>query len=157
MDQVKDNYKITIEAVSNAEAAVDGADIICTTTSSKEPILMSEWVREGTHINAVGACTPNARELESALVTRSKLYTDCRESLVNESGDYLMPLGESLFDETHLKGEIGQLLNGDILGRESDEEITLFKSLGMAVEDLSACRFIYEKAKERGLGIELEL
>jgi len=156
-DQVNEIYEITAEAIASGDEAVHGADLICTTTSSKGPVLSSKWVKDGAHINAVGACTSNARELESALVARTKLYCDCRESLVNESGDYLMPLGEGLFDETHLKGEIGELLNGDVPGRESEEEITLFKSLGMAVEDLSACHYIYEKAKEHNLGTEIEL
>ena len=151
------NIDTIIEPVQDAHEAVDGADIICTTTSSKEPILESDWVKNGAHINAVGACTSNARELESALVARSKLYFDCRESLVNESGDYLKPLKEGLFDENHARGEVGELLNGDIGGRESESEITLFKSLGMAVEDLSACHFIYEQAKKEGLGTEIDL
>lgn len=157
MDVTKTNYKVPIETKPTVEEAVTSADIICTTTSSTQPILRSEWVKDGAHINAVGACTSNARELESALVARSKLYTDCRESLINESGDYRIPLGEGLFDETHLKGEIGQLLNGDITGRQSDKEITLFKSLGMAVEDLAACHYIHKKAKENKLGTEIEL
>ena len=151
------NYEVNIEAIEIVKDAVAHADIICTATSAKEPVLRSEWVRDGTHINAVGACTAGARELDSELVVRSKLFTDKRESLFNESGDYLFPMKEGLFGEEHLKGELGELLLGSKPARETVEDITLFKSLGLAVEDLAACHYIYEKATEKNTGTSVDL
>ncbi|MCH8904745.1 MAG: ornithine cyclodeaminase family protein [Bacteroidetes bacterium] len=146
------NYKVSIEAMEDAREAVLKADIICTCTAAKEPVLRSEWVRDGVHINAVGACTAGVRELDSDLVARSILFTDKRESLFNESGDFLFPMKEGLFGEEHLKGELGEFLSGGEPARKTEKDITLFKSLGLAVEDLSACHYIYEKAKEMKRG-----
>jgi ornithine cyclodeaminase len=143
---------VSIAAVDTARDAVETADIICTVTPAQEPILEAEWVRSGAHINAVGACTPDARELDSALVARSRLFADNRESLFNESADFLIPLREGLYGEEHLQGELGDLLAGKRQGRESSRDITLFKSLGLAIEDVSAGFFVYQEAKKRNLG-----
>jgi len=151
------NYSVNIEAIEGVQEAVAHADIICTTTAAREPILRSEWVGEGIHINAVGACTVGARELDSELVARSKLFADYRESLFNESGDFLIPIKEGLFGEEHLVGELGEILLGKVPAREKTEEITLFKSLGLAVEDLAACHYIYEKAIEKNTGTFVNL
>jgi len=148
----QNNNDHTIIAVEDVKEAVGKADIICTTTSAKKPILKADWVSDGTHINAVGACTSSARELDSELVAKSMLYTDCRESICNESGDFLFPKQEGLFDDTHIMGEIGEIMIDKVPARKTQEEITLFKSLGLAVEDLAACQYIYEKAKENELG-----
>ncbi len=150
-------YEVTIEAIDDVGKAVLNADIICTTTAAKEPVLRSEWVRKGAHINAIGACTPGARELDSALVARSKLFVDSRESLLNESGDFLFPMKEGLFGEEHLQGELGEFLLGDKPARETEEDITLFKSLGLAVEDLAACHYIYEEASKKNVGTIVDL
>jgi len=150
-------YEVIIEAMEDVHEAVAKADIICTTTAAKEPVLRSEWVRDGVHINAVGACTAGARELNSELVARSKLFTDSRESLFNESGDFLFPMKEGLFGEEHLVGELGEFLVGRETARETTQDITLFKSLGLAVEDLAACHYIYEKATEKNTGTFVNL
>lgn len=151
------NTDTEVIGVNSAEDAAAAADIICTVTPSKNPILMLDWVKPGTHINAVGACTPNAQELESILVARSRLYTDCRESLFNEPGDFLNPKSEGLITEGHVLAELGELLAGKAKGREADEDITLFKSLGLAIEDLAAGYFVYEKAKEKNIGTSVDL
>lgn len=148
---------VTIEAIESVQEAVSKADIICTTTSSKEPILKSDWVPDGVHINAVGSCTRGARELDSDLVARSKFYTDWRESLLNESDDFLVPFQEGLFGEEHLKGELGDVLLERATGRETEKEVTLFKSLGLAVEDIAACHYIHEKATKQQLGTQLNI
>ena len=150
-------FDTEIVATRTAEEAVADADIICTVTPAREPILMLNWVKAGAHINAVGACTPNQQELESTLVARSKLYTDCRESLFNEPGDFLIPKQKGLITEDHVIGELGELLNGKVKGRESTDDITLFKSLGLAIEDLTAGYFVYEKALERNIGTSVDL
>lgn len=147
---------LPIEPVSSAEDAVSGADIICTTTASTEPILMGRWLSPGVHINAVGASVPGFRELDSEAVLMSKLYTDRRESLFNEADDFRVPLKEGLIENGHLKGEIGEVLTGKVYGRKDDSEITIFKSLGIAVEDLASAHHVYAKALERKMGTWVE-
>ncbi len=137
---------LTVEPVSTAREAVEGADLICAVTAATEPVLRGEWIAPGAHVNAVGACTPNARELDARAVARSRLFTDRRESLLAEAGDFLLARGEGAVTDSHIQGELGEVLEGKIPGRRSDGEITLFKSLGIAVEDLAAGRHVYEKA-----------
>lgn len=146
-----------IEVHEDARAAVEGADLICTTTASKEPVLRGEWIAPGAHINAVGACFPNARELDTDAVIRSRLYVDRRESTLNEAGDFLIPKKEGAIDDGHIVGEVGDLLLGRVPGRRAPTEITLFKSLGIAVEDLAAAHHIYQKALEHGGGTKLDM
>jgi ornithine cyclodeaminase/alanine dehydrogenase-like protein (mu-crystallin family) len=149
-------YPFPVEAAANAEAAVRNADIIVTVTTSSEPVLRREWVSEGAHINAVGACLPHAREIDSATVAASRLFVDRRESVLNESGDYLIALKEGAIGPEHILGEIGEVLTGQVQGRSADAEITLFKSLGLAVEDFSAADYLYRRAKETGSGTWVE-
>jgi ornithine cyclodeaminase len=150
-------HGITIEAMPTAEEAVKGADIICTVTASPEPMLKGEWIAPGAHVNAVGSSVPFTRELDTAAIVRSKLFVDRRESTLNEAGDFLFPKKEGAVGDDHIKGEIGELLLGKVKGRESAEEITLFKSLGLAVEDLASAHHIYRKALEKGMGVAVEL
>jgi alanine dehydrogenase len=145
-------HGIAVEPVASAREAVAGADIICTVTSSREPVLLGEWISPGAHINAVGSSVPFARELDTAAVVRSRLYVDRRESALNEAGDFLIPKKEGALSDDHIVGEIGELLTGRVRGRQSADEITLFKSLGLAVEDVASARHIYEKAKSAGTG-----
>jgi ornithine cyclodeaminase/alanine dehydrogenase-like protein (mu-crystallin family) len=144
--------QIAIEAVATVDEAVRGADLICTTTSAREPILRGDAIAPGAHVNAVGSSVPFARELDTAAVARARLYADRRESLTNEAGDFLTPKKEGVIDEKHIVGEIGEVLIGSVSGRRTAEEITLFKSLGLAIEDVASARHIYEKAKKAGLG-----
>jgi ornithine cyclodeaminase len=124
-----------------------------TATSSKEPVVRREWISTGTHINAVGSSIPTARELDGATVAASALFVDRRESTINESGDYLLALREgAIAGPQHIRGEIGDILLGLCEGRRSADEITLFKSLGLAVEDLYAASFVFEKARREGKG-----
>jgi alanine dehydrogenase len=146
-----------VEAVHSAEEAANGADLICTVTTAAEPVLRSEWVSSGTHINAVGAYTPTTRELDSALVARARLYADRRESLLNEAGEFLIPKGEGLIGDDHVVGELGQVLAGKAAGRTSPEQVTLFKSLGLSIEDLAAACHVYQKAKELGVGTWVDI
>ncbi len=137
--------------VASVEEAVRGADIIVTATSSREPILKREWLADGVHINAVGSSIAVARELDSATVAAATLFVDRRESTVNEAGDYLLALREGAITDGHIRAEIGDILIGKAKGRSSDDEITLFKSLGLAVEDLASAQFLFEKAsREKG-------
>ncbi|MFC2031009.1 ornithine cyclodeaminase family protein [Chloroflexota bacterium] len=150
-------HGIPVEAVGSAEDAVRGAEIICTTTASEEPVLRGKWLSPGVHINAVGSSVPFARELDTDAVLRSRLFVDRRESTVNESGEFLIPLREGALDASHIQGELGEVLLGQNQGRESPEEITLFKSLGLAVQDLAAAHYVYQRALEKGVGTGVEL
>jgi ornithine cyclodeaminase len=143
---------LSIGAIENAERAVEGADIICTVTSSMDPILHGDWIAPGTHINAVGSSVPFARELDTAAVVKSKLFVDRRESTLNEAGDFLFPQKEGAINDAHVLGEIGDILLDKVRGRESVNDITLFKSLGLAVEDVAAAHFIYQKLSKQGGG-----
>lgn len=136
-----------IRACSCAEEAVRDADIICTLTPSPTPVLESSWVKPGAHINAVGACSATARELSSALVARCLLYGDSIESVEKESGDYLIPLSEGVIQKGHLRGTIGQLLCGEITGRTSAQDVTLFDALGLAIEDVACAKYLYLAGK----------
>lgn len=132
--------------------AVRGADIVVTATSAREPILRREWLSPGVHINAVGSSVASARELEADLVASASLFVDRRESTTNESGDYLAAVEHG----ATIRAELGELLVGTTDGRKSEDEITLFKSLGLAVEDLAAAAFLYEKARVEGSGTWVE-
>jgi ornithine cyclodeaminase len=127
------------------EEAVNDAEIICTVTSSRQPILFGDWIQSGSHINAVGACTPAARELDTSAMVKSKIFTDSYESLFHEAGDYLFPRSEGAIGEADIRGELGEVLIGNMTGRENENEITLFKSLGIASEDLFSAWHIYQK------------
>ena len=137
-------------ACATVEEAVRDADIICTVTPSKEPILRREWVKPGAHINAVGACTPTAREIDSDLARASRFFCDHRASILQESGDFLIPMQEGLYGEEHLLGTLGEVLLGTVPGRTSPEEITVFDAVGMAVEDIACGIYLYEQAAAQG-------
>jgi ornithine cyclodeaminase len=139
---------VPVQVMPDAESAVDGADLICTCTSSPVPVLEGRWLREGVHINAVGAYTPTTRELDSEAVKRARLYVDSRESAQSEAGDYLIPLHDGHITALHLLGTLGDILTGTLPARQSDADITLFKSLGLAIEDLAAAQVVLERSRD---------
>ena len=145
-----------IEPVESAEAALRGADIIVTATTSREPVLRREWISPGAHINAIGTFSFNAREVDTATVAAATLFVDRRESALNEAGDYLIAAREGAIDESHIRAELDQLVTGADRGRTSPEEITIFKSLGLAMEDLAAAAYVFRKAREHDLGTLVE-
>jgi ornithine cyclodeaminase/alanine dehydrogenase-like protein (mu-crystallin family) len=145
-------HGVEVEPVRSAREAVGGADLICTTTSSREPVVFGEWISPGAHVNAVGSSVPFARELDTPALVRSRFYVDRRESALNEAGDFLIPKKEGAIGDGHILGELGEVLIGKVPGRRKKEEVTLFKSLGIAVEDVASARHIYEKAKSSGAG-----
>jgi alanine dehydrogenase len=150
-------YALDVVAVDSAKACVEGADIICTATSSREPVLCGDWIAPGAHINAAGACFPASRELDTAAVVLARLFVDRRESAVNEAGDFLIARKEGAITDDKIEGEIGELLLGTLKGRQSDDEVTLFKSLGIAVEDLAAAHHVWRCAVEQEVGTIVEL
>jgi ornithine cyclodeaminase/alanine dehydrogenase-like protein (mu-crystallin family) len=135
-----------------AAEAVAGADIIVTATSSAEPVLRREWIAAGAHVNAVGACLPAARELDGATVGAAALYCDSRDGLTSEAGDYLLAVRDGQAGPEVIRGELGEVLAGTVPGRTSAAEITVFESLGLAVEDLAAAQLVYELAVAGGAG-----
>ena len=151
-DQASAGHSIPISAFGTVQEAVDGADIICTVTSATEPVLQGDWISPGTHINAVGSSVAFARELDTAAVVKSKLFVDRKESTLNEAGDFLFPKNEGAIDEGHIRAEIGDILLDKISGRESSDEITLFKSLGLAAEDVASAHYIYQKLLQQNEG-----
>lgn len=156
-DRAQRKFRIAVEVCASAEAAVKHADIICTVTASREPVLKGEWIDDGAHVNAVGAALPTARELDTAAIGRGRLYVDRRESAMTEAGDVLIPLSEGAISVGHIQGEIGGVLMGAETGRESAQDVTVFKSLGLAIEDLAAARHIYEKGVALGTGVWVSL
>ena len=150
-------HNMQVELMPTVQTAVQGADIICTTTTSPDPILPGKYLLPGAHINAVGSSVPFAREMDTEAVVISRLFVDRRESTLNEAGDFLIPKKEGAIGDDHIQGEIGEILLGRIKGRNKPQEITLFKSLGLAVEDLASANHIYKKAIEREMGTMAEL
>jgi ornithine cyclodeaminase/alanine dehydrogenase-like protein (mu-crystallin family) len=145
------------QVADTAEDALRGADVVCTTTTSREPIVRREWLKEGAHVNAVGSSIATTRELDTATMAAAALFVDRRESTVNEAGDYLFPAGEGAIGPEHIRAELGEVLAGAAEGRRSAHELTVFKSLGLAVEDLACAQFLLQRARELGTGTEVEL
>jgi len=145
-----------VRAVDHAGEAIVGADLVVLATSSPTPVIESGWVKPGAHVMSIGACRPNWREMDPALVARARLFVDSRAAALVESGDVVMGIQEGRFAADHIRGEIGELLSG-ATGRTSDTDVTIFKSLGLAVEDVTAADLAYRRAVARGIGTELAL
>ncbi|HEY9226603.1 MAG TPA: ornithine cyclodeaminase family protein [Gemmatimonadaceae bacterium] len=156
-DYAQREFGVHASVSTIAAEAVKGADIICATTSSNDPVLFGDWIAPGTHINAVGVSQPHARELDTDAVVRSRLYVDRRESALKEPGDILVPLREGAISAEHIVGEIGEVLIGRVPARRDANEITLFKSLGLAIEDLASAAYVYAEAVRTGAGVRVEL
>lgn len=137
--------KIQITLTDTPQQAAEGADILCTLTAATQPILQGEWIKPGAHLNVIGSCTPNAREVDSETIATAKLFTDKYESLFNEAGDFLIPKKEGRITESAVQAELGEVVAKTKPGRQNPTDITLFKSLGIAAEDLYAAHHIYKK------------
>lgn len=148
---------VSIRVSASADEAVSRADIVTLATTSAEPVVSSAAIRPGTHINAVGAHTPKTRELDSHTVARARLFAESRPVLLAEAGDLLIPIGEGLLTENHVLGEIGQVAANTVVGRMGREDVTIFKSTGIALEDVIAAKVVYDRARAAGVGIELDL
>lgn len=137
----------SVTAVATAHDAVEGADLVCTVTSSHEPVLMGDWLAPGAHLNVVGASIAAAREVDTTAILRSACFVDRRESALREAGDLVIPIRDGAVAESHIRAELGELLEGQREGRLTPQEITLFKSVGLAVEDLGAADIVYRRAQ----------
>jgi alanine dehydrogenase len=155
--EMRERHGVPVAAVGSAREAVRGADVICTVTASRTPVLEGAWLSPGAHINAVGAPRPDWRELDTEAVVRSRLFVDSRDAALVEAGDVIGPMREGAITPSHIQAEVGEVFAGRHPGRTGPAEITLFKSLGMAVEDVAAARFAYEQAAARGVGQEFTI
>ncbi|HVL68853.1 MAG TPA: ornithine cyclodeaminase family protein [Vicinamibacterales bacterium] len=146
-----------ITAAASAEEAVRDADIVVLATAAKEPVVRSEWIAAGAHVCAVGACRPTEREMDGALVARADVYVDSRTGALAEAGDIVLAVQEGAIEPPHIRAEIGDVVAGLVPGRVGPDAVTIFKSLGMAVEDVAAAHLVYTRARERGKGIGIHL
>lgn len=148
---------VPVRACRSAEEAVRDADIVVLATASATPVVDFEWVAPGVHVISVGACRPNQREMDPVLVADARIVVDSRTAALQESGDIVMALREGRIAQTRVLAELGEVVSGGAPGRTSDMEITIFKSLGLAVEDLAAAHLAYRRARELGKGVEIDL
>jgi ornithine cyclodeaminase/alanine dehydrogenase-like protein (mu-crystallin family) len=146
-----------VEEAESAEAATRAADVLCTTTTSRRPIIETAWVRPGTHINAVGANLANRREMPTDLVRAARVVVEYRPQALQEAGDLVVPITAGELSEDVIAAELGHVLTGQVPGRTSPDEVTIFKSIGVAIEDVAVAAFVYEKAVEQGLGTVVKL
>ena len=145
-------HGVAVTPCATVEEAVTGADIVCTVTSSREPVLLGEWLSPGAHVNAVGSSVATARELDTFAVLRSRFFVDRKEAALAEAGDFLIPKGEGAIDDRHIRAELGQVVVGAVAGRLAPTDVTVFKSVGLAIEDVAAAQHIYSKARGSGFG-----
>jgi alanine dehydrogenase len=148
---ITETYEIEAKATETIKEAVIGSDVLLTTTPSREPIVKSKWISPGTHINAMGADAPGKEELDSHVFYKSKLFIDCWNQ-ASHSGEINIPVAEGILRESNVQGTLGSVITGDIPGRTSDEDITIFDSTGLAVQDIVTAWNIYQKALNKGIG-----
>jgi len=148
---------VDIKTVNSPEIIVKKSEIIVTATTSRTPVFDGKLLKQGTQINAIGSFRPDARELDDNAILRSKVVVDSKEAALAEAGDIVIPLKDNVINETHIYAEIGEIITGKKHGRISDDEITLFKSVGLGVQDAAAAHLAYKKAREAGVGFEAEL
>jgi ornithine cyclodeaminase/alanine dehydrogenase len=152
------NKKLELEVIkADKPEMILKADIICTATTSPTPLFPGVKVKEGTHINGIGSHTPEARELDTEVIRRSRVVVDSREACFNEAGDIILPLKEGVIDKSHFYAELGELITGKKQSRTNDREITIFKSVGLGIQDAAAASLVYKRALECGVGFSVDL
>jgi ornithine cyclodeaminase len=149
--------EVSFEACASAREALEGADVVVTATNSRTPVLERDWLADGAHVNAIGASIPSARELDVATVAAAELFVDSRESAANEAGEYRLARSEGAIGEDHIRAELGEVAIGAHPGRSGEAALTVFRSLGLAVEDLAAAELAVASARRAGAGTEVEL
>jgi ornithine cyclodeaminase len=148
---------VEVFGLTDAPAALRGADIVVTATASPTPVLPADAVEAGAHVNAVGAYTATTRELPSELVARGRLFVDDRHAALSEAGDILLAIADGAIDASHVVGTLGEVVVGSVGGRTDPSEVTIFESLGLGLEDIAAAAHVYEAAVEAGAGVEVEI
>ncbi|MBU1749539.1 MAG: ornithine cyclodeaminase family protein [Chloroflexi bacterium] len=148
---------IPVEPVDDPRAAVEGCDVIATATSARDPIFDGNWVAPGTHINGIGSHAPDMRELDTAIIQKARVIVDLRAAALAEAGDLIIPIQEGAITADHIAGELGEVIAGRIPGRTSPDEITIFKSEGLAIQDVSVATKVYQLARARSIGQEISI
>ena len=148
--ELSTRLNLSVEPADTVHDAVRDADIICTTTAAADPILMSEWVADGTHLNLVGSSDGSAAEIDTLLVRRARMFADHRDGVLQQGGEYLRARADALVDEAHILGEIGDILNGRLEGRLSPGDVTAYKSIGHIVQDIASARYLYDRVRADG-------
>jgi ornithine cyclodeaminase/alanine dehydrogenase len=156
-EEMHARHGIPFERAASAEDAVRGAEVLTLATSAAEPIIDFGWLEEGCHINGVGSHAPHMRELDEQTVRTARIIADQKAACLAESGDFIIPMKEGRWTESMIAGELGEVVTGEVPGRTSPGEITLFKSNGLAIQDLSTAHEVYRRAQERGVGVEIDL
>lgn len=146
-----------LEGTDDAKAALREADVVCLATTSRTPVFEDAWIRPGTHVSGVGSFTPQMQEAPADFVARARVVVDMKEHALEEAGDLIIPMRDGVFTEQHIVGELGEVVGGRVTGRTSDDEVTFFKSVGNAVQDMAVANAAYRAARERGLGSEIDL
>jgi ornithine cyclodeaminase/alanine dehydrogenase-like protein (mu-crystallin family) len=149
--------RAAIEVATSPEEVVRDAHLLVTATTAKEPILKPQWLKPGVHINAVGSHRPDRREIDGATLARAKIVVDSREAIMAECGDILLAVKEGSITTQNIHGEIGEVLAGTKPGRKSTDELTLYKSVGIAIQDVATANLVYRKALERNIGTTVEI
>jgi alanine dehydrogenase len=155
--EIGDSTGIEIIPVDDPKQAVEGCDIVSTTTNSPKPVFEGSWLKPGTHLNAIGSHSPDVQELDSEAVARARVVVDSKEAVLAEAGDFIVPIKEGRISQDQISAELGELITGAKKGRASDQEITLFKSVGLALQDAAAAAKAYELAKAKGMGTEVAI
>jgi ornithine cyclodeaminase/alanine dehydrogenase len=148
---------IEVEVADSAEDTVKSADIILTATTSATPIFHGKWVKPGTHISGIGSHSPGTRELDGDTILNSKVICDQINACLSEAGDLIIPLNEGIIKKEHIYGELGEIISGKKPGRENNDEITVFKSVGLAIQDAAAAKLVYDKARKEEIGTTVEI
>jgi ornithine cyclodeaminase len=148
-------HDVEIEAVASPQLAVESAALICTTTAATQPVLLGAWLRDGAHVNAAGASVPGFRELDSQAIVRARLFADNRENVLREADDVRIPIAEQRITPAHIIADLAQLTSGGVRGRSAESDVTVFESVGMALEDLAAANYLYERAVAENRGTSI--
>ena len=156
-EDLEPEISVDIEAVASAEKAVRDSDLLVTVTTAKEPILSVDWLKPGVHLNAVGSHRPDLREMDGATLKHAKLVVDSREAVMAECGDILLAIQEKSITKDDIHAELGEVLAGKASGRTSAEEITVYKTVGIAVQDVATAYLVYRKAIEKKSGVTVEI
>lgn len=156
-EELEPDVRIKIKAVKTPEQAVRDVDLLVTVTTAKEPIVRADWLKPGVHINAIGSHRPDLREIDGVTMRRAKVVVDSREAVMAECGDVLLAIKEGAITEDHIHAEIGEVLAGKKTGRTSAGEITLYKAVGIAIQDVATAKLAYQKAVEKKVGVNVEV
>lgn len=154
--EMMDLLDIPVEVLASSRQVVESSDVLALATTAATPILDWDWVRPGTHINGIGAHTPDVRELDTNTAIRSKIVCDYTQASLAEAGDLKIPISEGALRPEDIYGELGELVTGAKKGRESDQEVTFFKSVGLSIQDISTAQYVYEQAVQRNIGTQFD-